>query len=267
VNQVAKIEKSLGRVFCPPHVPSCDPPREIVPPTDTDWVALPERFLDGITFASRFSGSSANQAFRFEIVGSVHCSNGKAYGTDNRTIVEFDMGTAPALYLTPKQIARIAQFGAPTHMSGERHCLNFKWANGNMLTVRGQVIENKSDKFCELFDAHDWDGFRKMDADWRDQIVGHFSYKPNRDNDGLIHFASDRIVGGRTDNHPDTQLTIETYVEQDVTFEQKQLLRALKVAKEFKFVHGDASYFLFKAENVRGFVVLSRPVDPVPVLS
>lgn len=53
-----------------------------------------------------------------------------------------------------------------------------------------------------------------------------------------------------------------------MAFNQKQLLRALKVADEFKFVHGDGvPHFLFKASNVRGVIVLDRPLDPVPVLS
>jgi len=269
VNQVAKIEKSLGRVFCPPHSIFVDELREIVPPTDTDWQALPERFLDGITFVSRFTGN-ANHIPERGYVERVHCSGGKAYATDGQSLVEYGMGASPSFSIQPAKIALLKSFGdAPTHIGVEGNRQQYKWASGNYLTTAtgfedGKVVE----KFIQVFDAHDWDDFRKMDSAWRDQIVGHFSYKLARDNDGMIHFAPDRIVGGRFDNHPDTQLSIETYVEKNVTFEQKQLLRALKVAEEFKFVHGDdASHFLFKAENVRGMVILNRPIDAVPVLS
>jgi len=271
VNQVAKIEKSLGRVFCPPHVPSCDAPREIVPPTDTDWVALPERFLDGITFASRFIGN-ANHIPERGYVERVHCADGKAFATDGQSLVEYGMGASPSFSLQPAKIALLKSFGeAPTQIGVEDVRQWFKWANGNYLTIggsRSSIDERAVERICTVFDAHDWDNFRKMDSAWRDQIIGHFSYKLARENVGMIHFASDRIVGGRFDSHPDTQLSIETYVEQDVTFEQKQLLRAFKVAEEFRFVHGDgASHFQFKAANVRGMVILNRPLDPIPVLS
>jgi len=272
VNQVAKIEKSLGRVFCLTHSTLGEQLHKITPPAaDTEWQPLPERFLSGITFASRFTGS-ANYFPDRSYVERVHGSDGKAYATDGQSLVEYDIGAAPAFALEPKRIAMIKSFGdAPTHISVEGDRQQFKWANGNYLTIgdsRSPVDEQAVERICKVFDAHDWADFRKVDANWRDQIIGFCSFKVARENDGLIHFTPDRIVGGRFDNFPDMQLTIETYAECDVTFEQKQLLRVLKVADEFKFVHGeDVSHFLFKAENVRGMVVLNRPVEPVPVLS
>ncbi|MFT4784262.1 MAG: hypothetical protein ACI9IV_002005, partial [Paracoccaceae bacterium] len=250
MNQVAKIEKSLGRMFCPTHSTIGDELHEIkLPASRTKWVELPKRFIDGITFASRFTGNAKGYTVDRAYIERVNGAHGTVYASDNRTVVEYNIGSSRAFTITPKRIALLKSFGdAPSHMSAEENHLRFKWSSGNFLTFGNALTptDELTRKIGVLFDAHDWNDFRKMDSTWRDQIVGHFSYKLDRDNDGLIHFAPDRIVGGRSDYRPDTQLSIETHVGKDVTFEQKQLLRAFKVAEEFKFAHGeDASYFLF----------------------
>lgn len=270
MNQVAKIEKSssAGRIYNLPleswsgELLSYEPPC-----TETEWHALPERFLDGLIFASRFAGREKTYVDYLQVLGS------KVYATDNITLVEYDMGaeTAPYLSHTAMQVAKIKAFGdCPTHASADAERQHLKWANGNHLAfaLENLTYPNKVEEFDALFDAEEWNNFQKVDAGWRDQIIGHFSFKPMRDNDGLMYFTPDRIVGGVFDDRPDTQLTIETYTRGEVTFEQAQFLRVLKIAKEIRFVHEkDHARLLFKAENVRGIVAPQHLTKTTPDLS
>lgn len=197
----------------------------------------------------------------------VHVARGKVFAADLKCLVEYEVGECPDFSILPVQVAQIKAFGeAPSHVSLDQR-LKLKWANGNYLITKFRTFPKIIDEFEKVLTAHDWDGFVQIDPDWRDQIIGQFSYKTARENDGLIHFTPDHIVGGPEDKQPTVQLSIVTHAQADVTFHQSQLLRALRVAEAFKFVHGEVSYFLFKAAKVRGIIVLDRPLDPIPVLS
>lgn len=273
MNQVAKIEGPT-QAFSPPFAHRSDEFLRIAPPAaDTEWHPLPD-ILDGITLASRFTGSSKAYGDHRAHLDHVHVARGKVFATDARCLVEYDVGECPDFSILPVRVAQIKAFGeAPSQVNLDCY-LKLKWSNGNCLITKFRAFPKIIDEFVKVLSAHDWDDFVKMDPDWRDQIIGRFSYKLARasvvdgGNEGLIHFTPDRIVGGPRDRRPDTQLRIVTHAQADVTFNQMQLLRALKVADAFKFVHGeDVSHFLFKAANVRGIMVLDRPLDPVPVLS
>lgn len=121
MNQVAKIEKSSGQVFCLTHSTLGEQLHKIEPPApDTKWQTLPERFFDGITFASHFTGSAKGYSSDREYVERVHCSDGKAFATDNQSLVEYDIGATPAFALESKRVAMLKSFGdAPTRISVE----------------------------------------------------------------------------------------------------------------------------------------------------
>lgn len=267
MNQVAKIEGLTGQAYRLPFAHRSDPFTFTPPAADTEWHPLPD-ILDGITFATRFTGSSKGYGEDRAHLDHVHVARGKVFAADTKCLVEYDVGECPDFSILPVRVAQIKAFGeAPSHVSLDQR-LKLKWSNGNTLITRFRTFSRKIDAFEKLLAAHEWDDFVTMDPDWRDQIIGQFSYKPARENEGLIHFTPDRIVGGPEDKRPTTQLPTVTHAQADVTFHQMQLLRALKVADALKFVHGDGvSHFLFKAENVRGIMVLDRPLDPVPVLS
>ena len=274
VNQVAKIEETASKAYSLPFAHRSDDFLKIMPPAaDTEWHSLPF-ILDGITFAARFIGSSKMWGSHRAYLDYVHVVGGKVFATDGKCLVERSVGDCPDFSILPAQIAQIRAFGDdPSDVNLDNH-LMLKWPNGNFLVTRFRTFPDLVEKVTPHFAAHDWNDFVKMDPDWRDQVIGHFSYKLARStvvgghNEGRIHFTPDRIVGGPSDRQPDRQLRIVTHAQSDVTFTQMQLLRALKVADEFKFVHGpDVSHFLFKAANVRGVIVLDRPLDPVPVLS
>lgn len=271
MNQVAKIEGLTGQAYRLPFAHRSGP-FKITPPTADNWHPLPD-ILDGITFAKAFVGSSKMWGLHREHLDHVHVARGKVFAYDLLCLIEYDVGECPDFSILPIRVAQIAAFGeAPSHVNLDQQ-LKLKWANGNYLITKFRTFPKIIDEFEKLLAAHDWDGFVQMDPDWRDQIIGQFSYKPAPDrlgfphNEGLVYFTHDRIVGGPHDYQPDRQLRIVTHANADVAFKQKQLLRALKVADEFKFVHGDVSYFLFKAANMRGLMVLDRPLDPIPVLS
>ncbi|MBN2631316.1 MAG: hypothetical protein JXR75_12360 [Rhodobacteraceae bacterium] len=273
MNQVAKIEETASTAYSLRAAHRSDDFLKIMPPAeDTEWHPLPA-ILDGITFAARFIGSSKMWGHHRAYLDHVHVARGKVIATDGKCLVEYSVGECPDFSILPVQVAQITAFGeAPSHVNLDSR-LKLKWANGNYLITKFRTFPELVEQVTPLIAAHDWDDFIKMDPDWRDQIIGRFSYKSAPDrvgykrSKGLVYFTPDRIVGGMYDFAPDIELRMVTHTKADVAFDQKQLLRALKVADEFKFVHGDVSYFLFKAPNVRGVIALDRPVDPVPVLS
>ena len=274
VNQVAKIEETASKAYSLPFAHRSDDFLKIMPPAaDTEWHPLPN-ILDGMMFAARFIGSSKMWGPHRAYLDLVHVAGGKVFATDGKCLVERSVGDCPDFSILPAQIAQIKAFGDdPSHVNLD-HRLTLMWQNGNYLITRYSTFPEAIERFLPLIAAHDWNDFVKMDPDWRDRIIGRFSYKPSPDrvefkrSKGLVYFTPDRVVGGQYDFAPDIQLRIVTHAKEDVAFDQKQLLRALKVADEFKFVHADGlSHFLFKAPNMRGVIVLDRPVDPVPVLS
>lgn len=273
VNQVAKIEAATGRTYALSFAHRSAEFLAITPPAaDTEWQPLPD-ILDGITFAARYVGDSKMWGPHRAYLDHVHVARGKVFATDGICLVEYDVGECPDFSLRPVQVAQIKAFGtAPSHMSLDDR-LKLRWSNGNMLVTPFQSFSKAINEFERIIGAHDWNDFVPMDPDWRDQILGQFSYKlapasaATGTNEGYIHFAHDRIVGGPYDSAPSIQLRIVTHARADVTFRQTHLLRVLKIADEFKFAHGEeVSYFLFKAAKLRGVVVLNRPTEPIPVL-
>lgn len=274
VNQVAKIEAMTGGTYSLPFAPrSADFLAITQPAADTEWQPLPD-ILDGITFATRYVGDSKAHGHWRDYLDHVHIARGKVFATDGICLVEYDVGECPDFSVLPLRVAQIKAFGAsPSHVSFDSR-LKLKWSNGNILITQFRTYPKIIDKMARVLGEHDWDGFVPMDPDWRDQIIGQFSYKPappkaetGGTNEGFIHFAPDRIVGGPYDHKPSIQLRIVTHAQADVTFRQKHLLRVLKIADEFKFAHGEGvSYFLFKAPKLRGVVALNRPAEPIPVL-
>lgn len=273
MNQVAKIEAATGRTYSLTFANRSAQFLAITPPAaDTEWQPLPD-ILDGITFAARFTGSSKTWGHQRAYLDHVHVARGKVFATDGICLVEYAVGECPDFSLLPVWVAQIQAFGtAPCDLSID-HRLKLRWSNGNVLVTPYQSFPKAIDEFTRILRLHDCNDFVPMDSDWRDEIIGQFSYKlapataATGANEGYIHFAPDRIVGGPYDREPSIQLRIITHAQADVTFRQKHLLRVLKIADEFKFAHGeDVSYFLFKAAKLRGVVVLNRPAEPIPVL-
>ncbi|WP_432448919.1 hypothetical protein [Aliiroseovarius marinus] len=240
-------------------------------PQADNWYLLPERFLEGIDFASRFTGSAPktsrkkkkpSKAEATTPINCVHLHDGKTYATDNKLVIEYDTGECDLSFsLSVRQVRLIKAFGtAPSQVSvGET--AHFRWENGSSLSLCHSP--NRSVDLSQLFDPHDWNDLHSISNDWQAQVIGHFSFKPVRDNDGLMQIYPDRITGGVFDNRPDTELRIETHTAHEVAFEQATLLNAIKIATEIKFVHdGDHSRLLFRGKNVRGIAASRYWVRP-----
>lgn len=273
MNQVSKIEGagSVSRVFnLPLETFDSELLQADAPPTD-DWHALPDRFLNGIDFASRFTGSAPKKSrkkkkpSKAEVakpIHCVHCHDGKVYATDNKLVIEYDVGEYDLSFaLSVGQVRLIKAFGAAPSLVDVGEALHFRWDNGQSLSLCHSP--NRSVDLGQLFDPHDWNDLHRISDDWRAQVIGHFSFKPVRNNDGLMQIYPDRITGGVFDNRPDTELRIETHTAREVVFEQATLLNAVKIATEIKFVHdGDHSRLLFRGENVRGIAASRYWVRP-----
>lgn len=257
VNQFREIEDGgdVSRVYRLPleHLPvgSEDDP----PARDPKWYNLPEGFLSGVTLASKYVGSRPSFPER-QFITHVHVEGGKAYATDNKLAVEIDMGAdCPlALTLSVKQVRAIKAFvTAPSH-AGVCGRQNFKWPDGRRLAI--PKLSDGGGRVRAMFDRFDWNDFHAVDPAWRAQIVGHFSFKPLRENDGLLTVFPDRITGGIFDNRADTELLIETHAGREEQFEMGVFLNAVKLATEVRFVHdGDHARLLFRGANVRGIAV------------
>lgn len=231
-----------------------------VPPTG-NWHALPDGFLNGIDFASRFTGSSPkasrkkkkpSEADFARPIHYVHFHEGKVYATDNKLVIEYDAGECDLSFaLSVGQVRLIKAFGVAPSQADVGEAVHFKWDNGQRLSLSHSP--NRSVDLGQLFGPHDWNDLHCISDDWQAQVIGHFSFKPVRNNDGLMQLYPDRITGGVFDNRPDTELSIETHTAREVVFEQATLLKAVKIATEIKFVHeGEHSRLLFRGENVRG---------------
>lgn len=266
MKHAAKIEPGISRVFSLPLETFDGKLLHFNAPQADDWYALADRFLDGIAFASRFTGSvpmtsrKKKKPSEVEVTRPIHCvhvHDGKAYATDNKLVIEYDVGECkPSFALSVPQVRMIKAFGvAPSKVSvGES--VHFRWdseqrEHDRILSLRHSP--NRSVDLSQLFDPYDWSDLHSLSDDWRAQVIGHFSFKPIRDNDGLMQIYPDRIAGGIFDHRPDTELRIETHTAREVVFEQAPLLNAVKIATEIKFVHDrDHSRLLYKGKNVRG---------------
>jgi hypothetical protein len=228
-----------------------------LPSAGVEWHALPEQFLSSIDFVSRHLDST------------VYVSKGKTFAAINGTMaVEHDAGEACPfdLVLTPKEVRAIKSFGsAPTHafagaFPGTRQ--EFRWASGGRLSLPfAGASSSKAEQIAALLDSFDWNHLHEVDAIWRGQVAGHFSFKPVRGESGHLWIHPDRIVSGIFDNRPDTELPIETFADRKVVFERTVFLSVLKVATAIKFVYGDQTHLLFRGENLRGVAIGLREVS------
>lgn len=282
MNDVAQIERTTasGRSFrLPLEMYQGQLVEAEMPRVEVNWSALPDCYLDGIDFASRFLGTGKGRSKSYGHVELVHVDGSKIYGGDNLTLVEYVIGgNFPYHAHTSKDVRILKGLGSPTHLSldtpqekapdsGEINRFeHFKSANGNRLSRLSPDLyfESYPKQFDALFDGHDWSEMSEITDDWRAQVVGAFSSKPISGNDGLLHFTSDSIVGGIFDNRPDIELRIETFAKGAACFEQSQFLRMIKVAQKIKFVHSqDQVRVLFTFENGRG-IVAGRIQSQVP---
>lgn len=262
MKHVAEIEPAIRRTFTLP-LELCDGALLTFdePAAPEEWHPLPERFLPAVELASKFIGSSKGQSSGWWKVDYAHLFSGRVIATNNKAAVEIEVGQCHIdLTLTAKQVRMIKAFGAAPSQAAycgttdQDRSLHFGWANGSHLVF--ERPKPPSLDLGNLFAPYDWTGFEQVEEDWRDQVLGHFSFKPVRGNTGLVSVYPDRITSGIFDNRPDTELRVETGVGREVEFEKAIFLNAVKVAAEKKFVHdGDHSRLLFKGENVRGVVV------------
>lgn len=229
---------------------------------EPEWYDLPEGFLSGVTLASKYVGSRPSFPEQ-QFITRVHIEGGKAYATDNKLAVEIDMGgDCPlALTLSVKQVRAINAFGtAPSH-AGVCERQNFRWPDGRRLAL--PKLSDGGGRVRAMFDRFDWNDFHAVDPSWRAQIVGHFAFKPMRENDGLLTVLPDRIIGGIFDSRADTELSIETHTDREEQFEMGVFLNAVKLATEIKFVlDGDHARLLFRGANVRGIAAPRYRVAP-----
>lgn len=224
-----------------------------LPTSDGEWHPLPEKFLDGIDFASRLTGS--------EVV----VADGKAYASDNLIAVEYDIGDACPFKLTlrAEDVRAVKAFGtSPSHAfwsGGYLEPQQFMWSNGGRLQIPDRTLgKDIATRVRALLDGFGWNDLHEVDAAWRAQIAGHFAFKTVRNEEGLLRIRPGRIAGGVFDNRPDTELIIETFTDREVQFTKAIFFRVLKVATSIKFVYdGDRTWMLFRGENVRG-VAASR---------
>lgn len=228
-----------------------------LPEIAVDWPALPERFFEGIDFASRHVGnnpSSPNEEF----IRFVHVADGKAYATDNIFAVEYDLGEqrTHSYSLAVKGVRLLKAFGSPPSHGSVGPRPLFRWTDGRALSL----AQGRSDdgKIKAILDKWQVDDLHEVDAIWRGQIVGHFSFNPVPGDDGLLEVVHDRIACGVFDGQSNTELRIETYSDRPLVFSKGPFLAAIKVATAIKYVHrGKHTCLVFRADNVRG-VVASR---------
>ncbi|MEL6467871.1 MAG: hypothetical protein AAFQ58_23150 [Pseudomonadota bacterium] len=234
-----------------------------LPDLGGEWQPLPEHFLEGISFTSRFTASGSHYPWWMQ---TVHVFGGSIIGTNNRAIVEYSAGEGELeCALSVKQVrlikaigSRPTQVNTPARPTADKY-LHFKWQNGSRLAL--SRLMRPEQRLRKLFSRVAWNEFSAVDENWRAQILGHFSFKPIKDNSGLITIYPERVTGGVFDNRADIELPIKTPTEREVVFEQAHLLSVLKVASEIKFIHeGDHSKLLFKADNVRGFLAARQRV-------
>ena len=240
------------------------PERELLtfslPTFDGEWHPLPERFLDGIDFASNFVGSE--HSFWGGKFCYVHVAGSKVYATSNTEMVEYDMGEACALNfeLPAKQVQVIRSFGvSPSHVAvGEG--FGFRWSGGQRLTMP-LYTAYLADTLRQFLDGFDWSDLHDVNETWRKRIAGHFAFKTMRDQEGRLYVRPGQIAGGVFDNRPDTKLPIDTFTDREVQFPKAVFLKVVKVATSIKFVYdGDHSRLLFRGENVRGVAAARHKV-------
>lgn len=91
MNKIAEIKPLVTRTYTFPLQEAFEelPPAQRL--ADDEWKPLPERFLEGVEFVSRFTGSDINDRSA-TYLPLAHVMGEKASATDNKTLVEYDLG-------------------------------------------------------------------------------------------------------------------------------------------------------------------------------
>ncbi|TDL78124.1 hypothetical protein E2L08_12555 [Palleronia sediminis] len=257
MNKIEEITPSVSRTYNLPLVEDCSRLPEAPRFQDNDWKPLPERFLAGIEFASRFTAIPVNGPHT-NYIAAIHVSDTRAIATDNKTLVEFDLGGEVAydMSLTVQDMRVLRSFGAsPSHvgrLDGRDIRLHFRWATGTALALRpmGRTAPAVAKSMVTNFD---WSDMNPVDAHWRGQIVGQFSIKPVRDTSDLLHVHPDRIESSTYTDESQVCLPFTTHSPVYTVYDRPQIIRAIKIAERIKFVErAEGTYFLFCAEKIRG---------------
>lgn len=259
MNQIADIKPIVSRTYSLPLVEDCSGLPEAPRFKDNEWKPLPERFLTGIEFVSRFTAVPVNGPHTYHIA-AIHVSGKRAVATDGKTLVEFDLGGAVPcdMSLTVKEMRVLRAFGASaSHVSkprGNDSRLHFRWVTGASLTLKptGHTAPAPVKSLVAKFD---WSDMNPVDAYWRGQIVGQFSVKPDRDQTDLLHVQPDRIESSAYGSQSQVCLPITTHSPVYTVYERPRIIQAIKNAELVKFVERpEGTLLLFSAENIRGVV-------------
>ena len=182
MNKIAEIKPLVTRTYTFPLQEAFEelPPAQRL--ADDEWKPLPERFLEGVEFVSRFTGSDINDRSA-TYLPLAHVMGEKASATDNKTLVEYDLGgTAPLdMHLASGDVRLLRAFGeSPSHVGEaldprtDESWLSIRWTTGATLAVpkRSAAIP---DALSSMVASLDWSAMYEVDDQWRSQIVGQFS--------------------------------------------------------------------------------------------
>ena len=236
-----------------------------LPAESLNWHRLPDRFLEGIELLAKFAGkvkdlpggqfADRRQVQEGEYIFFVHVRGAKALATDNATLIEFDLGSSAHLdfSLNAKHIRALKAFGTSPESCGDtsHFGIAFKWPSGNIVTLKNRHRFQKPR--TDYLDQWGWDNFHAVSDHWRNQIIGHFSFRPTAGETGILHITPSGFSSGLLDNDPAQKLSVPTHCQVNLQFQKKRFLDVIKVASEIKFVHeDDRDLLLFKGERIRG---------------
>lgn len=259
MNQIVDIKPIVSRTYSLPLVEDFSGLLEFPRLIDDKGKPLPERFLAGIEFASRFTAVPADGPHTYYIA-AIHVSGRRATTTDGKTLVEFELGGAVPydMSLTVQEMRVLRSFGAsPSHVSkprGTDNRLHFRWATGASLALK-PTGHTAPAPVKSMVAKLDWSDMNPVDALWRGQIVGQFSIKPDRDQTDLLHIYPDRIESSAYGSQSQVRLPITTHSPVYTVYERPRIIQAIKIAEQVKFVERpEGTLFLFSAKNIRGVV-------------
>lgn len=233
---------------------------------DDEWKPLPERFLEGVEFVSRFTGSDINDRSA-AYLPLAHVMGAKAFATDNKTLVEYDLGGAAPfdMHLASGDVRLLRAFGGSPSQVGEafdprtdESWLCFRWATGATLALpmRSMTIP---DALTSMVASLDWSDMNEVDDQWRSQIVGQFSVKPARNESDLLHIYPDRIETAPDGHHPLVCLAVATHSPVYTVYDRARFIPAVKLADQIKFIGtSESSRLLFCTGNARGVLASFR---------
>ena len=120
------------------------PAQEVVPPSDGSLV--PEDFVEAVKTAAKFIGKYSKKLPHGQFV---HIVDGKAYASNNRHIVEVDVGQTlfASLRLSRNDIAVLTRIGGnPARASISGGHAEFTWADGQWVRIE---VGDASEAFVE----------------------------------------------------------------------------------------------------------------------